>query len=68
MIDVALAMAVCVFLGAFWTLRLVAAALVLDVRPYLTSGWYRTGYHATNVVFSLLPVVYFWAAWEGMRG
>jgi hypothetical protein len=68
MIDVALATAVCVFLGAFWTLRLVAAALVLDVRPYLTSGWYRAGYHATNVVFSLLPVVYFWAAWEGMRG
>jgi hypothetical protein len=56
-----LARAVCVFLSAFWTLRLIAATR-LDVRPYLLNRWWRTGYHATNVVFSLLPFVYAWGA------
>ena len=57
-----LARAVCWFLTAFWTIRLVAAAFVFDVRPYLTNGWWRLGYHATNVVFSALPFVYAWLA------
>lgn len=50
-----LARAACGFLAVFWTIRLVAAAWVLDVRPYLTNAWWRAGYHATNVVFGLLP-------------
>jgi hypothetical protein len=57
-----LARAVCGFLTAFWTIRLVAAAFVFDVRPYLTNGWWRLGYHATNVVFSALPFAYAWLA------
>ena len=57
----AFARAVCGFLAAFWAIRLIAA-LVLDVRPYLVNGWWRLGYHATNVVFSTLPFVYAWAA------
>jgi hypothetical protein len=60
-----LARAICVFLAAFWTLRLVAATFVFDVRPYLTSLWLRLGYHATNIAFVYLPVVYARAAWEG---
>lgn len=56
-----LARAVCGFLAAFWLLRWVAAIL-LDVRPYLTSAWWRIGYATTNVVFCLLPVVYAWGA------
>jgi hypothetical protein len=57
-----LARALCGFLAAFWTLRLVAATWLLDVKPYLTSPTMTLGYHATNVVFSLLPVLYLWLA------
>src|SRR5581483_3884306 len=53
-----LARATCLFLALFWTIRLVAATFVFDVRPYLTNGCWRLGYHATNVVFIYLPVVY----------
>lgn len=56
-----LARAVCVFLTAFWILRGIAAVL-LDVRPYLVNGWWRTGYATTNVVFCVLPLVYLWGA------
>lgn len=54
------ARAVCGFLAVFWTIRLVAAFL-LDVRPYLTNGWWRIGYGLTNLVFGTLPFVYGWA-------
>jgi hypothetical protein len=60
-----LARAVCLFLALFWTVRLVAATFVLDVRPYLTNIFWRLGYQATNIVFIYLPVVYAWAAWKG---
>ena len=53
-----LARAVCAFLAVFWTLRLVVATFVFDLRPYLTSTSRRIGYHATNIVFAYLPVVY----------
>ena len=64
----ALARAFCLFLAAFWTLRLVAATFVFDLRPYLTNGWRRSGYHATNIVFAFLPIVYLLAAWKGGNG
>ncbi len=60
-----LARAVCAFLGIFWTIRLLAATFVFDVRPYLTSAWWRTGYHATNIVFIYLPVAYAVVCWKG---
>jgi hypothetical protein len=59
------ARAVCVFLTAFWTLRLVAATFVFDVRPYLANSYLRLGYHATNAAFIYLPMVYAMAAWQG---
>jgi len=62
-----LARAVCVFLTAFWTLRLVAATFIFDVNPYLTNGFRRIGYQATNLVFLYLPVVYLLTAWLGGR-
>jgi len=62
-----LARALCVFLAGFWTVRLAAATFVFDVRPYLTNAFWRLGYHATNVVFIYLPVIYAWAAWKGGR-
>jgi hypothetical protein len=61
-----LAHAICAFLAVFWTIRLVAATFVFDVRPYLTSNLWRLGYHATNIVFIYLPVVYTLAAWKGV--
>lgn len=62
-----LARGLCLFLTAFWTLRLVAATFVFDVKPYLTDTFRRVGYQATNIVFIYLPVVYAWAAWKGGR-
>jgi hypothetical protein len=60
-----LARAVCGFLAMFWTVRLIAASFIFDVRPYLTNNFWRLGYHATNIVFAYLPVVYAWAALKG---
>jgi hypothetical protein len=57
-----LARALCVFFAIFWTLRLFAATFVFDMRPYLTNSYRRFGYHATNIVFAYLPVVYVLAA------
>jgi len=59
-----LARALCVLLAAFWIVRLAAAAFVFDVRPYLTSGFYRVGYQVTNLVFVYLVVIYAWTAWK----
>lgn len=59
-----LARAVCGFLAVFWLIRLVAAIWILDVRQYLTNGWWKLGYHATNVVFSILPFFYAWLAFR----
>ena len=57
--------ALCVFFAAFWALRLIAAAFIFDLKPYLTSSFKRTGYHAINMVFVYLPLVYALAAWKG---
>jgi hypothetical protein len=57
-----LARALCVFFAAFWTLRLIAATFVFDMRPYLTTGYRRLGYHVINIVFAYLPIVYLLAA------
>jgi len=59
-----LARSLCGFLTAFWTLRLIIAVFVFDVRPYLTSSYYRLGYHATTGVFIYLTTVYAWAAFH----
>jgi hypothetical protein len=55
----------CTFLALFWTARLAIAALVFDVRPYLTNWFYWIGYQALNLVFIYLTAIYAWAAWNG---
>ena len=60
-----LARALCAFFAIFWTVRLFAATFVFDMKPYLTSGYRRLGYHAINIVFAYLPIVYAWAALKG---
>ena len=62
-----LARALCGFFAAFWTLRLIVATFIFDLSPYLTNIYRRLGYHAINVVFIYLPVVYLLAAWKGAR-
>jgi hypothetical protein len=57
-----LARALCAFFALFWTLRLIAGTFVFDMRPYLTNSYRRLGYHAINIVFIYLPVVYLLAA------
>jgi hypothetical protein len=57
-----LARALCAFFALFWTLRLIVATWVFDMRPYLTTSVRRLGYHALNIVFVFLPVVYALAA------
>jgi hypothetical protein len=57
-----LARALCVFFAVFWTLRLLVATFVFDMRPYLTSTARRLGYHVLNLVFAYLPIVYGLAA------
>jgi hypothetical protein len=63
-----LARALCVFFAAFWTVRIVAATFIFDLNPYLTNVYRRLGYHAINLVFIYLPVVYVLAAWKGGKG
>lgn len=60
-----LARALCTFFALFWTLRLIAATFVFDLRPYLTNAFRRVGYHTINIVFVYLPVVYLLAALKG---
>ena len=63
----ALARVFCAFMAGFWTIRLFAALFIFDVRPYLSNHWLRLGYHATNVVFATLPVIYMVTAITGGR-
>ena len=57
----------CLLMLGFWTVRLLVAAFVFDVRPYLTNWFLRVGYQATNFVFVYLVAVYALAAWKGGR-
>jgi hypothetical protein len=60
-----MARALCVLLTVFWSIRLLVAAFVFDVRPYLTNWFYRLGHLATNAVFIYLVAIYAWTAWKG---
>ncbi|PYJ82978.1 MAG: hypothetical protein DME22_16890 [Verrucomicrobia bacterium] len=59
-----LARALCVFLAAFWILRLIVAVFVFDVRPYLANWFYRLGYYLTTAVFIYLAAIYAWTAFR----
>ena len=61
----ALARSFCGLLVAFWILRLIAAAFIFDVRPYLTNRFYRVGYHGINAIFLYLLIVYALALSKG---
>jgi hypothetical protein len=52
----------CILLTAFWSLRLFCAGFIFDLRPYLTNSFRRVGYHALNLAFIYILVVYACAA------
>ena len=60
-----IARALCILLTVFWAVRLVVAAFIFDVRPYLTHWFYRVGYWGLNCVFVYLLAVYVLAVWKG---
>lgn len=62
-----LARAICAFLAVFWTIRLIAATFIFDMRPYLINRFRRLGYHAMNIVFIYLPIIYAWTAIRGEK-
>jgi hypothetical protein len=57
-----LARAVCGFIAAFWTLRLVIQFFVFDARPYLTNMPLKLGFHGLSVVFCYFVFAYAAAA------
>jgi len=60
-----LARGLCILLTVFWGLRLIAAAFIFDVRPYLTNWFYRIGYHTLNLAFVYILAVYTFVAVRG---
>ena len=56
-----LARSVCVYMAAFWGIRLSLQS-VLDAKPFLTTWWLTAGYHLLTVLFLLLTLTFLWAA------
>ncbi len=52
-----LAKAFCAYGMLFWGIRLSLQA-VLDAKPFLTTAFLKTGYHALTVVFLLSTILY----------
>lgn len=56
------ARSLCLFIAIFWAVRLVVQFAVFDARPFLTTWFYKLGYHGLTVIFAALVVLYGWAA------
>jgi hypothetical protein len=56
-----LARAFCVYVAAFWSIRLCLQPL-LKVKEYLTTWWLAVGYHTLTVLFLFFSIVYGLAA------
>lgn len=57
-----LARSLCAFIAIFWALRLVVQIAVFDARPFLTTWFYKLGYHGLTLIFAFLLTIYSWAA------
>lgn len=53
-----LARGVCLFIGLFWTVRLVVQLLVFDAKAHLSTALRKIGYHGLTVVFLYNSIVY----------
>ena len=49
-------------IAIFWLARLGVQLFVFDARPFLTNGFYKTGYHALTLIFILFVIVFGTAA------
>jgi hypothetical protein len=58
-----LARAVCGFIAAFWSARLLVQFFIFDAGPLLTTPLLKAGYHGLTLVFIYQAVVMSWAAW-----
>jgi hypothetical protein len=55
------ARSLCAFIAIFWAARLVVQFAVFDARPYLTNWFFKIGYHALTVLFTIIVLIYGWA-------
>jgi hypothetical protein len=53
-----IARSLCLFIAIFWGARLFVQFAIFDARPFLTSWFYKTGYHALTFFFAFLTFVY----------
>ena len=54
----------CAGAALFWGARLIVQFVVFDVRPFLTNGWLRLGYHLVTVTLAYLTAVYLCATFQ----
>jgi hypothetical protein len=58
-----LALTLTLFIGVFWTGRLLVQLFYFDAGPWLTTSFRKIGYRALYFVFAYFSVVYLVAAW-----
>ncbi len=57
-----LARSVCAFIAIFWGMRLVVQLFIFDVREFLTTWYFKVGYHLLTVTFIYQTVAYGYCA------
>ena len=57
-----LARSVCAFIAIFWGMRLVVALFVFDANEFLTTWYFKVGYHLLTVTFIYQTVAYGYCA------
>ena len=57
-----LARSVCAVIAIFWGVRLVVALIVFDANEFLTTWYFRVGYHLLTVTFIYQTVAYGYCA------
>ena len=55
----------CLFIAVFWLARLFVQLFVFEARPFLTTWFYKIGYHGLTVVFIYFAAVYGFASVAG---
>ena len=57
-----LARSVCAFIAIFWGVRLAVQLFIFDVREFLTTWYFKVGYHLLTVTFIYQTVAYGYCA------
>jgi hypothetical protein len=56
------ARSLCLFIAIFWMARLFVQFALFDAQPFLTNWFYKLGYHGLTIIFTVLVLIYGWAA------